>query len=93
MTRDATSQDTAPFTADDYAARMASAARTAADAGLAGLLIAPGPDLAHLTGYRPTAETERLTLLVLGPRPVPEHRGPAQGAPRPAHAAGAPPES
>ncbi|WP_434598647.1 M24 family metallopeptidase [Streptomyces sp. A5-4] len=55
----------APFTADDYRVRMARAVRSAADAGLAGLLVAPGPDLVHLTGYRPTAITERLTLLVL----------------------------
>ncbi|WP_241518756.1 aminopeptidase P family protein [Streptomyces sp. CB03238] len=44
---------------------MARAAEAAADAGLAGLLVAPGPDLVYLTGYRPTADTERLTLLVL----------------------------
>ncbi|MBT2491558.1 aminopeptidase P family protein [Streptomyces sp. ISL-96] len=55
----------APFTADDYRARMARAARSAADAGLNGVLVAPGPDLDHLTGYRPTATTERLTMLVL----------------------------
>ncbi|MEU5400463.1 aminopeptidase P family protein [Streptomyces sp. NPDC005963] len=55
----------APFTAADYRARMARAARSAADAGLAGVLVAPGPDLVHLTGYRPTAATERLTVLVL----------------------------
>ncbi|MER6080988.1 aminopeptidase P family protein [Streptomyces sp. NPDC001833] len=57
----------APFTAGDYASRMTRAAHTAADAGLAGLLIAPGPDLVWLTGYTPTAVTERLTLLVLAP--------------------------
>ncbi|MEU4659061.1 aminopeptidase P family protein [Streptomyces sp. NPDC023723] len=57
----------APFTADDYRARLARAARAAADAGLAGLLVAPGPDLVWLTGYTPTAATERLTLLVLAP--------------------------
>ncbi|WP_320781278.1 aminopeptidase P family protein [Streptomyces sp. CRN 30] len=56
-----------PFTADDYRARMERAARAAADAGLAGLLVAPGPDLVWLTGYAPTAVTERLTLLVLAP--------------------------
>ncbi|HEX6075157.1 MAG TPA: aminopeptidase P family protein [Micromonosporaceae bacterium] len=39
----------------------------ASDAGLAGVLVAPGPDLIWLTGYRPTAITERLTLLVLTP--------------------------
>jgi Xaa-Pro aminopeptidase len=53
-----------PFTADDYRARMRRAARAAADAGLDGLLVAPGPDLVWLTGHRPP-ETERLTLLVL----------------------------
>ncbi|MFE2276861.1 aminopeptidase P family protein [Streptomyces sp. NPDC059454] len=53
------------FTADDYEARRERAARQAADAGLAGLLVAPGPDLVWLTGYTPTAVTERLTLLVL----------------------------
>jgi Xaa-Pro aminopeptidase len=36
-------------------------------AGLDGLLITPGPDLFWLTGYRPTAITERLTALVLTP--------------------------
>ncbi|WP_327326698.1 aminopeptidase P family protein [Streptomyces sp. NBC_01210] len=61
----------APFTADDYRARMARAADAAADAGLAGVLVAPGPDLVHLTGYRPGI-TERLTVLVLaaGQEPV-----------------------
>jgi Xaa-Pro aminopeptidase len=57
----------APFTADDYRARLERAARAAADAGLAALLVAPGPDLVWLTGYTPTAATERLTLLVLAP--------------------------
>ncbi|MFI5704606.1 aminopeptidase P family protein [Streptomyces sp. SID1034] len=62
----------APFTADDYRARMARAAESAADAGLAGVLVAPGPDLVYLTGYQPTAITERLTVLVLaaGQEPV-----------------------
>lgn len=61
-----------PFTAADYRARMDRAARSAADAGLAGVLVAPGPDLTWLTGYRPTAATERLTVLVLaaGQEPV-----------------------
>jgi Xaa-Pro aminopeptidase len=53
------------FSGNDYAGRQARAARAAAEAGLAGLLVAPGPDLVWLTGYRPTAITERLTLLVL----------------------------
>lgn len=59
--------DFAPFTADDYRARMRHAARAAAGAGFAGLLVAPGPDLVWLTGYAPPAATERLTLLVLVP--------------------------
>ncbi len=53
------------FTADEYAARMAQAVRAAAAEGFAGLLVAPGPDLAYLTGYTPPAATERLTLLLL----------------------------
>ncbi|MES4887241.1 aminopeptidase P family protein [Streptomyces sp. NPDC096012] len=57
----------APFTTADYRARMERAARSAADAGLAGLLVAPGPDMVWLTGYTPTAVTERLTVLVLTP--------------------------
>ncbi len=57
----------APFTTDDYRVRMGRAAQAAQEAGLAGVLVAPGPDLVWLTGYRPTAATERLTLLVLVP--------------------------
>src|SRR4051794_32503914 len=57
----------APFTTEDYAARMARAADAAAAAGLAGLIVAPGPDLVYLTGYQPTAATERLTALVIVP--------------------------
>ncbi|MFF1451347.1 aminopeptidase P family protein [Streptomyces sp. NPDC058274] len=53
-----------PFTAGDYEARMRQAAEAAAHAGLDGVLVAPGPDLVWLTGYRPV-ETERLTVLVL----------------------------
>ncbi|MFG2724870.1 M24 family metallopeptidase [Streptomyces canus] len=56
----------APFTEEDYAARMTRAARDVAETPLAGLLITPGPDLPWLCGYRPTA-TERLTVLVLTP--------------------------
>lgn len=59
-----TAGDPAPFTTGDYEARMRRATEAAADAGLDGVLIAPGPDLVWLTGYRPV-ETERLTLLVL----------------------------
>ncbi|MCW5252825.1 aminopeptidase P family protein [Streptomyces sp. SHP 1-2] len=80
----------APFTAADYAARMERAARAAADAGLGGLLVAPGPDLVWLTGYAPTAVTERLTLLVLVPERAPVLVVPALEAPDAAKAAGAP---
>ncbi|MEW2619428.1 aminopeptidase P family protein [Streptomyces sp. NPDC048106] len=62
-----TGSTTTPFSAADHSARMERAARAAADAGLAGLLVAPGPDMVWLTGYTPTAVTERLTLLVLAP--------------------------
>ncbi|MFF3644340.1 M24 family metallopeptidase [Streptomyces sp. NPDC002564] len=80
----------APFTADDYKARMERAAATAADAGLAGVLVAPGPDLVWLTGYRPTAITERLTVLVLAAGREPVLVVPTLEAPDAARAAGAP---
>lgn len=76
----------APFTADDYAARMRRAAESAADAGLDGVLIAPGPDLVWLTGYRPVP-TERLTLLVLRAGEDPVLVVPALEAPDAAEAA------
>jgi Xaa-Pro aminopeptidase len=57
----------ASFTAEDYAARRRRVVADATDAGLDGLLITPGPDLVWLTGYQPTAITERLTVLVLTP--------------------------
>ena len=56
-----------PFTGDDYAARMARVVDDATEAGLHGVIVTPGPDLVWLTGYRPTAITERLTMLVLTP--------------------------
>ncbi|MGX1315322.1 Xaa-Pro aminopeptidase [Streptomyces calvus] len=82
---------TAPvtFTADDYRARMERAARQAAEAGLAGLLVAPGPDLVWLTGYAPTAVTERLTLLVLAAGRDPVLVVPTLEAPDAERAAGA----
>ncbi|MGW1026558.1 M24 family metallopeptidase [Streptomyces sp. NPDC002577] len=80
----------APFTADDYKARMDRAAQAAADAGLAGVLVAPGPDLVWLTGYRPPATTERLTLLVLAAGQDPVLVVPTLEAPDAAEAAGAP---
>lgn len=62
----------ADFTSKDYAARMARVVRDALNSGLDGVLVAPGPDLVWLTGYQPTAITERLTVLVLcaGREPV-----------------------
>ena len=54
-----------PFTREDYATRMARAAEAAREAGLDGIIVTPGPDLVWLTGYQPTAVTERLTMLVL----------------------------
>lgn len=56
-----------PFTSEDYAARMARVVDEATEVGLDGVIVAPGPDLVWLTGYRPTAVTERLTMLVLSP--------------------------
>ncbi|MFK8907454.1 M24 family metallopeptidase [Streptomyces sp. YS-3] len=79
----------APFTADDYRARMARAAESAADAGLAGVLVAPGPDLVYLTGYQPTAITERLTVLVLAAGREPVLVVPKLEAPDAERAAGA----
>ncbi|ALV52839.1 aminopeptidase P family protein [Streptomyces althioticus] len=79
-----------PFTADDYKARMERAARQAADAGLAGLLVAPGPDLVWLTGYAPPAVTERLTLLVLAAGREPVLVVPTLEAPDAEKATGAP---
>ncbi|MZD10094.1 M24 family metallopeptidase [Streptomyces sp. SID5785] len=79
----------APFTAADYRARMDRAAQSAADAGLAGVLVAPGPDLVWLTGYHVPADTERLTLLVLAAGRRPTLVVPTLEAPDAAKAAGA----
>ncbi len=54
-----------PFTSEDYAARMRGVVEQAQEAGLTGAIVTPGPDLVWLTGYQPTAITERLTALVL----------------------------
>ncbi|HEY7596755.1 MAG TPA: aminopeptidase P family protein [Actinophytocola sp.] len=53
------------FTTEDYRARMSRAVDAAVRAGLDGVIVAPGPDLVWLTGYQPTAITERLTALIL----------------------------
>jgi Xaa-Pro aminopeptidase len=55
------------FSSDDFAARMRGVVDSAVEKGLAGVVVTPGPDLVWLTGYRPTAITERLTMLVLSP--------------------------
>ena len=55
------------FTNEDFAARMSRVVSSAVENGLAGVIVTPGPDLVWLTGYRPTAITERLTMLVLSP--------------------------
>ncbi|OIK27530.1 aminopeptidase P family protein [Streptomyces malaysiense] len=82
-----TGSTTTPFSAADHEARMERAARAAADAGLAGLLVAPGPDMVWLTGYTPTAVTERLTLLVLAPGQDPVLVVPTLEAPDAEHSA------
>jgi Xaa-Pro aminopeptidase len=53
------------FTNEDFAARMSRVVDSAVENGLSGVIVTPGPDLVWLTGYRPTAITERLTMLVL----------------------------
>ena len=61
----------AAFTHDDFAARMSRVVNSAVEKGLAGVIVTPGPDLLWLLGYRPTAITERLTMLVLSPNNEP----------------------
>ena len=56
-----------PFTEEDYRDRMSRVVDEALEVGLDGVLVSPGPDLKWLTGYQPTAVTERLTMLVLAP--------------------------
>lgn len=46
---------------------MAHVARESTRAELGGVIVGSGPDLEWLTGYRPTAITERLTALLLVP--------------------------
>jgi D-alanyl-D-alanine dipeptidase len=58
-----------------YSDRLARVAREAATQGFAGIVVAPSPDLAYLTGYDPMP-LERPTLLVLRP-----DRGPAMLVP------------
>lgn len=60
-----------PFTVLDYADRLTRTVDEALAAGLDGVVVTPGPELAWLTGYRPMAVTARLTVLVLTPGLVP----------------------
>lgn len=78
-----------PFTTADYAARMARVATDAAAAGLDGVIVTPGPDLVWLTGYQPTAITERLTALVISTRAEPALLVPTLERPDAEAAAGA----
>lgn len=78
------------FTAEDYASRMARVVNQAVEVGLDGVVVAPGPDLVWLTGYQPTAITERLTMLVLAPRATPTLLVPVLERPDAEAAAGAP---
>lgn len=66
-----------PFTGEDFAARMRRVVESAVEKGLAGVIVTPGPDLVWLTGYQPTAITERLTTAT---KPALGAVGPCQGA-------------
>ncbi|MEU1816487.1 aminopeptidase P family protein [Streptomyces roseifaciens] len=72
-----------------YAARLERAAVAAADSGLAGLIVTPGPDLGWLTGYRPPV-TERLTALLIAPGARPQLLVPALERPDAEQAPAAP---
>ena len=80
----------APFTSEEHTARMRRAVADAVDAGLGGLLVTPGPELVWLTGYQPTAITERLTVLVLVPDREPTLLVPTLERPDAEGAVGAP---
>ncbi len=54
-----------PFSSQDYDRRVDGVVSSAAEQGLAGVIVMPGPDLRWLIGYHPPASTERLTMLVL----------------------------
>ncbi|MFE7223351.1 aminopeptidase P family protein [Nocardioides sp. NPDC057577] len=85
-----TTQSPVPITTEDYTARMSRAVADATEAGLDGLLVTPGPDLVWLTGYQPTAITERLTVLVLAPGRQPTLLVPTLERPDVERAVGAP---
>jgi D-alanyl-D-alanine dipeptidase len=66
--------------AERFAERRSRALEAAGAAGLAGLLVAPGPDLAYLVGHEPPP-LERLTLLILSVDRAPVLVVPALEAP------------
>ena len=76
-----------PFT---RAKRLARVAEEALEMGLDGVIVTPGPDLMWLTGYQPTAITERLTMLVLSSGEQPTLLVPALERPNAEAAEGAP---
>jgi D-alanyl-D-alanine dipeptidase len=67
-------------TQDRYAERRGRLVRAVEDAGLAGALVTPGPDLRYLTGHEPPP-LERLTLLIARPGGEPVLLVPALEAP------------
>ncbi len=79
-----------PFTTDDFKHRMERAAKEAADAGLTGVLVTPGPDLIYFADYMPVAITERITMLVIQADKEPAMIVPILERPDAESAAGAP---
>jgi Xaa-Pro aminopeptidase len=80
---------TTGFTAEDFSSRMNRAASDAAEAGLTGLLVTPGPDLVYFTGYAVTAISERITMLVIQADRAPAMIVPVLERPDAEHARGA----
>jgi len=76
-------------TTDRYAERRLRTLEAAEAAGLAGILVSPGPDLAYLTAYTPPP-LERLTLLVLSAEADPTLVVPTLERPLAESATGAP---
>ena len=89
MTDGTKSSSPAPFTAEDFAVRLGRAAQSAAEAGLTGLLLTPGPDLLYLTGYAPVAITERITSVLQHALRQPHGRARVPGAHRVSRSHGA----
>ncbi len=79
-----------PFTTEDFAKRMERAAGQARDAGLAGVLVTPGPDLVYLTDYAPIVIAERITMLAISASREPEMIVPILERPDAEKAAGTP---